>query len=232
MSQLVFPRQEEEAIQVLFNAIRCNEAEILQVAFASLDSLQRSKYFAASLPFESAWARGLEEMTLLQYACFLGHVECVKSLVACRASLSDFRATSNATQRSSLHFAVDGGHAAIALFLLEHGAKDHLAVCEALHGFSKYQLPCEPRTSSTHLSALHISILNNMYDVVETLLTASHEKTLPLASGCNTVLHLAVRTGEEKMVRLLLSHGVSNLWDVKDHQGKTAHDLYHAQTQK
>lgn len=222
---LTFPLQEKEAIPILFNVIKANDADTLQVALASLDQLQRSKYFAACQPFESSWARGLEEMTFLQYASFLGHLECVRVLIACRASVFDFRATSTATYRSSLHFAVDGGHTAVALFLLEHGAKDHLAVCEALHGFSKYQLPSEPRSSHTHLTALHMAILLNMYDVAEALLVENKEVIFIHASGNTTALHLAVRAGHEKMMQLLEASGASSLWDDEDYQGNTPRKL-------
>lgn len=224
-NQWTLPLLEKDAIQALFNIVKNNEVDSLHSAMASLDSLQRSKYFTARLPFESSWARGLEEMTLLQYACFLGHEECVKSLLASKASLFDYQTASETTYRNSLHFAVDSGHSSIALLLLEHGAKDHLAVCVALHGFRKYHLPSEPRSCFTHLLALHMAVLLNMYEVTEAILIGNKDIIFTHASGNTTALHLAVRNGQDAMIRLLESHGASTLWEFKDFQGKSPREL-------
>lgn len=206
-----------------FNSLESSALESLRIQLGGFDALQKSKYFSSTMKFSSSWARGEEEMTPLQYACFLGNIEDVKLLIEQGASVNDFRDTSDTTQRSSLHFAIDAGHAPIALLLLSKGAKDRVASCDTFHALTKYRLPKEFGGSWTCLSALHMSIIKNWFEVTKALLNTGNAQIKVNASGNLSPLHLAARVGNEEMVKLLLSSGASV--SDKDHCGKTAKEV-------
>ncbi|MDR3623514.1 MAG: ankyrin repeat domain-containing protein [Chlamydiales bacterium] len=215
------PITEEYIKKSIFYLLQSGELEALCIHLGSLDSLQKSKYFSSTMKFETSWARGEEEMTPLQYACFLGNIDGVKLLIENGASVNDFRNTSDSTQRGSLHFAIDADHFDIALLLLSKGAKDRVASSDTFHAFRKYQLPEEWGGSWTCLSALHMAIIKNSHEVTRELLRTGDAKILVKASGVNSPLHLAARGGDEEMTKLLLSSGANATLNLKDNFGKT-----------
>lgn len=215
----------EEIKQSIFSLLKSGELEVLRSKLAFLDPLQKSKYLSSTMKFHTPWAGEEEEMTPLQYACFLGKIEGVRLLIECGVSVNDFRSTSDSTQRGSLHFAIDANHPAIALLLISNGAKDRLASCHTFYGFKQYQLPPEFSGSWTCLSALHMAIIKNMHDVVRELLKSGNTKVLEKASGINSPLHLAARGGDIDMVRLLLASGANATLSLKDSCGRTPKEV-------
>ena len=109
------------------------------------------------------------------------------------------------------------------MFLLSQGAEDRLASCDKFHSFSKYLLPAEYGRSWTCLTALHMSIIKKQPELVQAL---SNEKNLKVrASWGLTALHLAARSGDEKMVTLLLSNGAKGQLNLKTNNGMTPKDI-------
>ncbi len=209
----------------IFNSLKTGDVVSLSQQLSCLDPLQKSKYFSSTLKIVTPWVGGEEDVTPLQFACFLGSIEAVKLLIEYGASANDFRDTSDSTQRSSLHFAIDSDHLDIALFLISKGAVDRLASCATHHALKKYQLPNEFGGSFSCLSALHMSIIKNWHEVSTELLKNGYSKIEVKASGINSPLHLAARGGDEQMVKLLLSFGAQATLNLKDSSKKTPKEV-------
>lgn len=217
----------------IFNLLKSRELDRLQTLLSSLDPLQKSKYLASTMNFDTQWALGEEKMTPLQYACFLENKGGVKLLIEQGASVKDFGDTTSSTQRGSLHFAIDAEHPEIALLLLENGAIDQAASCIAVYGFHKYQLPYEGHKDMTTvctkvehwtcLSGLHMSILKNMHQVVSAILTKGNAKIHETASGFYHPLHLAAKVGDVEMINLLIANGAQK--NVKTVFGDTPQSI-------
>lgn len=218
---------ENDIKKALFNKIKSGKENELNEYLTSFDILQKTKYLSSSMRFVTQWAAGgVEEMKPLQYACFLGNIDAVRVLLKHGASGNDFGDTSDSTQRGSLHFALDANQPQIALLLLEKGVKDEVASCQASHGSSEYQVPKEWGGSNwACLSALHMAIIKNMNEVVERLLSTGAANISEKASGINSCLHLAARSGNEGIIKVLLSFGAKAVLRIKDQYGRTPQDV-------
>lgn len=214
-----FETDVDETKKIIFDSLKSRELKTLQLHLGGLDPLQKSKYFSSTMKFRTSWARGDEEMTPLQYACFLGNFDGARLLIDLGASVNDFGKTSDSSERSSLHFAVDGSHFAIAMLLLSKGAKDRLAFCDTMHAFKNYQLP-ELGSSLKCVSTLHMAIIRNAHELVEALLRSGGADIKMNTGGANSPLHLAARGGDEKMVKLLLSLGAKTSINLKNADDK------------
>ena len=238
----------EKAIkEFIFRLIQSDEADELNEYFLSLDSVQKWKLFSSYMKYKSDWTGWFEYINPLQYACLLGNIEVVKVMLKHGAPVNDAESIYNpATQRGSLHFALDEGHTHVALLLLEKGAMDSLAFCSDVHAHKAYKLPAEsnhvafpePRTgiidynlpanykpSFSYISGLHIAIVKNMPEVVEKLLTVGKADIAQRAGGYTSCLHLAAREGHEALVKLLLAHGAKVVLDSEDYHGNTPKDM-------
>lgn len=215
--------------ETIFNRIKSGEANKLNEYLTSFDALQKTQYLSSCMQFETQWSRAEENMTPLQYACFLGNIDVVRVLLEHGASGNDFGDTSNSTQRGSIHFALDANQAEIALLLLKQGAQDEAASCHQFHGLREYQLPKEWGSGSwTCLSALHMAIIKNMEEVVEELLITGAAKISEKASGNHSCLHLAARNGNKKIIKQLLFYGANTLLRSKDQSGSAPQDVARA----
>lgn len=218
---------QKEERNFLFEALRLDQLEKIEIELSQLDPLQKSKLFSSRMKVVSSWVGEEEEMTPLQYACFRGNKKAVELFITQGASVNDMGDTSLSTQRAAIHFAIDANHPDIALLLLEKGAEDpRPASCKKYHGKKEYQLPLEFGSSiHTCLTALHMAIIKYMPEVVEKLLKDGKAEIKEKASGINTCMHLAARTGSEDMVKMLLSYGGRAALQVKNSDGQTPQEI-------
>lgn len=223
---IYFPSDEEEIKKYIFDSIKSNHLEECEMLLTRLEVPQKIKILASTSKFETLWAQGYEDMNPLQFACFSKNLEAVKMLVEHGAKVNDFANTSDSTQRASIHFAIDANQPDIAIYLIEQGATDRLASCETFHSFRFYELPNEYLGSSTCLSALHMAIIKNMPEVVETFFRTGDVNMKQKASGNNTVLHLAMRKGNEKIVEILKSSKeFEDLLTIRNSDAKLPEDI-------
>lgn len=219
-----------ENVQQVFNNIQSRDIEHLKQILGNLSVEEKTKLLSSKMEFNTTWARGKEEMTPLQYCCYINNFDAFKVLINSGANVHDFTSTSDSTQRSSLHFAIDSNASEIALFLIFQGVQDRLASCDTLYGLKAYGLPNEFGGSFTCMSALHMAIIKNMYIVVEKLLQSGNVNIMEKSSGINSVLHLAAKNKNIEIYNLLLAHGGHKLTEVKNHLNMTPAEYFSKET--
>ncbi len=226
--KIVLPTDEREIKKYIFDSVKNNQLEECEGLLETLEESQKTQVLASTSKFETSWAQGNEDMTPLQYACFSKNLEAVKVLIKHGAQVNDFANTSDSTQRSSIHFAIDANQSDIALYLIAQGARDSLASSETFHAFRFYKLPAEYGGSWTCMSAFHMAIIKDMPEVVEALFRTSSVNVRGKASGNNTALHLAMRKGNEKIVKLLkykCAKEFEDLLAIKNSDAKYPQDI-------
>lgn len=181
-----------------------------------LNPQEKEMLFSSTMKVNSTWVGGNEDMNPLQYACFLGQKDVVALLLDHGAPVNDFGCTSKDTKRASIHFALDAGHnhKEIASLLIEKGAKDEMALCTTKYGMERYLIP--PFYKESHLSALHMAIIHNHFEIVKDLVNNKCSDVLALTTGSFSCLHLAARRGNKEMLEFLLSNGAKELVNQKD----------------
>ena len=160
------------------------------------------------------------QVTPLQCAACIGDENLLELLLNHGAPVNDCMVVSHSTKAAAIHFACERGREKAALLLIRAGARDEMVYCDSLLGTGTYAIPPEAGVGGEWvcLYAIHIAILNKMYDVVSALCENDKSLLNSKTSGGYYPLHLAAREGNEKMVSLLLSLGASKesqTWEKK-----------------
>jgi ankyrin repeat protein len=125
----------------------------------------------------------VEHRTPLHYCCFEGDVEAARLLFQAKADLN----IQDAQFKTPLHLAIEEGHDAVIVFLLQSGAAPDMCTLES--GMKNSPL-MDAAHSGEHLLAE--KLIRSGADVNK------------VGKQDMTALHLAARRGDDKMVKMLL----------------------------